>query len=310
MKEDCLGAGPGVGCGLSGAGEFTWPAGPTFMSAIASTSNRPAALGRSRSPAFTLIELLVVIAIIALLAALLMPVLSRAKAAGKRIQCINNEHQLILIWQQYAGDNRDVLPLNGMPTQNLEMSKFWVQGIFYHASDGTNQSLLLDPRLSLFAPYLTTAKIYRCPADSGAQLIGGVQYPRLRSYAMNCYMGWTGPLDDRLSADGSRHVIFKKYADCAAAGAANLFVFQDVNPKSICWPYFGVYMTQDSFFNFPASHHSGNGIVAFADGRAEAHKWRDPRTVAAVSPDYHRHRDYSAGNADLLWLRSNATRPR
>ena len=64
---------------------------------------------------FTLIELLVVIAIIALLAALVMPALSRAKAVAKRVQCLNNQRQLIAIWQLYSGDNRDALALNGRP---------------------------------------------------------------------------------------------------------------------------------------------------------------------------------------------------
>ena len=62
------------------------------------------------SPAFTLIELLVVIAIIAILAAMLLPALSRAKESGKRIACINNLHQLNLSGQIYKDDNQGVYP--------------------------------------------------------------------------------------------------------------------------------------------------------------------------------------------------------
>ncbi len=121
---------------------------------------------------------------------------------------------------------------------------------------------------------------------------------------MNAYLGWTGAWDSRLQS-GFR--IFRKQSQLGISMPRGTFLMQDVHPDSICWPYFGVYMSGDAFFNFPGSSQSRGGVLSFTDGHVEWHRWTDNRTIVAYSPDYHRHNDASAGNEDILWLRDRTT---
>ena len=282
---------------------------------LASGRTQARAGKRSRSEAFSLIELLVVIAVIAILAALLLPVLAAAKAKGRLTQCINNERQLSLAWSMYAQDNNDKLPANGpevFPALGIPAgSRLWVQGIVdFIVDDSTNRSLLIDPKYALFADYVRSTAIYQCPEDRSTVQIGRLSYPVTRSYSLNGYTGSSATWMPDFGYATSQGRFYSKFTEMTSPGPGMLMTFLDVNPKSICFPFFGVYTRppgKEAIFHYPAVYHNRAAAVAFADGHIESHKWHDSRTVEPHSPVFHQHNDLSPNNLDVVWLEQHAT---
>src|SRR5438445_8445760 len=150
---------------------------------------------------FTLVELLVVIGIIALLAALLLPALAKARARTRGLQCLNNTRQLSLAWMLYADDHDDQLTYNvgGDASRKILAQKNplnWVNNILNWELDPDNTNTAFITEASL-APYSQRSlEIYRCPAD---HVLSGVQQhagwtARVRSYSMNAMVGHPGDL--------------------------------------------------------------------------------------------------------------------
>jgi prepilin-type N-terminal cleavage/methylation domain-containing protein len=247
--------------------------------------------------AFTLLELLVVIAIIAILAALLLPSLSRSEATARGAKCASNLRQIILAWSLYSGDNEDRLPTH--PTE-------WVAGDVSDPFDATNTQLLVDPKLSAFARYITVPAIYKCPAD----------YSRLvRSISMNGRMSrsppapWIGGVGTNYECFTTSHQI-----RCPA----QIFAFLDERSDSINDAYFTVDMSNTGnsegagasnpywMIDFPAAYHNLSGRLSFADGHVETHRWLEPATLAPIG-QAHNVTYTSPTDRDVKWLQDHYT---
>ncbi len=260
--------------------------------------------------AFTLIELLVVIAIIAILAALLLPALARAKLKAQGVYCMNNTRQIALAWIMYADDNNGRLVYNtdGTLVGKSPGHEGWVGGWldFGSSTDNTNVDLLINhdryPYAAYLGAYVRNPAAFKCPADRSMARMAYGPMPRVRSISMNNYVGesshtWTTP---------SRYTLCTKTAQIKSP--VNLFVVLDEREDSINDGWFA--SDPDTLYqivDYPASYHGNAGGLSFADGHSEIHKWRDPRTMPRlVQGEALPLNQNFRGDADILWLAQHA----
>jgi prepilin-type N-terminal cleavage/methylation domain-containing protein/prepilin-type processing-associated H-X9-DG protein len=264
---------------------------------------------RTGSPrGFTLIELLVVIAIIAILAAMLLPALAKAKQRAVAVQCLSNNRQLGLALQMYAGDNSDYIPPN-RPTG----SGSWCDGILDWTANNTDNTNTLNLTQSLLGPYIGhSTGIFKCPGDVYNCIEGGKSMSRVRSCSMNGFVDSTSYAVTTAPFDYSAYRSYVKLSDASShpPGPVNLFVFLDEHGDTIDDAWFITDPTKASYiYNVPASYHSRATGFTFADGHAEIHKWLVGATDQPVTKVY-RPGEWlyePNGSLDVLWLQSHAT---
>ena len=220
---------------------------------------------RQKSPsahAFTLIELLVVIAIIGILAAMLLPVLGKAKSEVHRTQCLSNLRQLQLCWHLYALDNGGALVANKAqtPVATTEPDS-WIAGSAKFDASPTNI------QRSAFFPFNSSIEIYHCPSDQSK--VTGTSMLRFRSYSMS-YPYLNGDVNPSFQ-------IARKESDIQLPGPSLASVLWDENEESI--NNAGLYIAPPGIWkweDWQASRHNRGCVVSFADGHVEYWKWKGP----------------------------------
>ena len=280
--------------------------------------------GRSISRGFTLIELLVVIAIIAILAALLLPALSKAKIQSQGIGCMDNSRQLTLAWRMYSEDNKDVLLFGYSDSLHTNLVWSGPNGANDEYDESTtptdtgNWDYADGIEKSLMWPYCgKSVNVWHCPADTSYGINPQHEHvQRPRSYSMSNWVGGNGDDPGNGYRGGwgldANFLVYRKLTEFTQPGPATTFVLLDERQDSINDGFLVVQMTGftgspngvEEIVDYPASYHNQAAGLGFGDGHSEIHKWvtkamlNPPEIAVTTTPN----------SPDVFWLQYHSTR--
>jgi prepilin-type processing-associated H-X9-DG protein len=263
------------------------------------------------------VDLLASVAMAGVLGVLLVASMGLSRSGPAAIRCLSGQRQLARATLMYCADQQGRFPLNGGTSDVADSAtsgrySYWANNVMTWSASAswmdqsnTNQALLAKGPLASYLDDLGSA--FKCPADryvSPQQRARGWGN-RVRSRSMNGFLGTYGTADAASSQSPPRNWLLPSHRQFPRLThlprPASNFVFLDEHPDSINDGYFINQPGASSWGDLPAAYHEGGAGIAYADGRAEIHRWRSEASRLPVRYQYVNRPFDAAGREDFAW---------